>query len=273
MLINPRRKFVLHTNSKCGGTTLRLWFFDTLGLFENRLNPFTEFSLYGPALYARFLTRPSLTLAILRDGHDLPSTDVRLLSRSYEKHVSSRFRATAERERWPSILVTRDPASRLVSAFYDKFCGEDVNKPWVREVVHAASRGETITFNQFLDWLSTADLDNVNPHWIRQSRIVDRHRIDHLIKLEEINERFNELVPLTGGKRDFFLDNRRQQSPTSKGGAGAQITPDTPNTEIIAFHREHGVHPGKKVLLTPDTASRIAKIYARDYAALGYTAG
>ena len=40
-LINFDKKFILFTNAKCGGTTMKVWFLDSLELTDNFNNTFT----------------------------------------------------------------------------------------------------------------------------------------------------------------------------------------------------------------------------------------
>ena len=54
-LVDPARRFVLFTNGKCGGTTLKSWFFANLDLpgFERR--PLRFLATFGPRYVYRHL--------------------------------------------------------------------------------------------------------------------------------------------------------------------------------------------------------------------------
>jgi len=47
-MVDPVHRFVLFTNAKCGGTTLKAWFFDNLGLATLHRRPGQLLASFGP---------------------------------------------------------------------------------------------------------------------------------------------------------------------------------------------------------------------------------
>ena len=56
-LVDPVRRFVLYTNAKCGGTTLKTWFFENVGFPTLHWRPATLFPAFGPAYAMAHLRR------------------------------------------------------------------------------------------------------------------------------------------------------------------------------------------------------------------------
>ena len=51
-LVDPVHRFVLFTNAKCGGTTLKAWFFENLDFATLHWRPATLVGAFGPAYAA-----------------------------------------------------------------------------------------------------------------------------------------------------------------------------------------------------------------------------
>ena len=56
-LVDPVHRFVLFTNAKCGGTTLKAWFFENLDFATLHRRPATLVGAFGPAYAAAHLRR------------------------------------------------------------------------------------------------------------------------------------------------------------------------------------------------------------------------
>lgn len=80
----------------------------------------------------------------------------------------------------------------------DKICGDDREAPWVRAVREGGGTGGDITFEGFLDYLERAG-DACDPHWRRQSYVMEGHAIDAFVRLERLEEDFRAVAYRVGG--------------------------------------------------------------------------
>jgi Sulfotransferase family len=176
-LINPLRNFVLFTNAKCGGTTMKAWFLQTLDRDRSMRDPVSAIRHFGLGFALkwyldrnRFRSMPASTI--------WGNTEVlRRFITFYRRAYCARHMARIDDGGMFRFAVVRNPYDRLVSGFVDKFCGGDLQKPWVQDIVNSAGAmsggGHTISFAQFLDYLSTTDESRINPHWRRQTYVLD----------------------------------------------------------------------------------------------------
>lgn len=268
-MVDPVHRFVLFTNAKCGGTTLKRWFFTNLDLAGLERNPVRLAAAFGPGFAARHLMRGRKWTPrgeALRDSEAL-----RLATNAYRKSYCVRALLSGATEGFFRFAVVRDPAPRLVSAYLDKFCGEDRDRPWVRSVVDQAGTNGDITFDRFLDYLAAVDDENCNPHWRRQTYVLEGHKIDAWVRLERIAEDFAAIGGRVGGAHLDIFGARLQAAPSAKLSWGDRPPLNAaPTSEIAAWRAEHGAFPPKEALLTDATRARIREIYAADYAALPY---
>lgn len=141
--------------------------------------------------------------------------------------------------------IVRNPYSRLLSAWrnkvllcepgyeyiYRKMTG---NEPSLREK-------ETLTFEQFLEFVESEDVATCNPHWRRQTDLLLYPAIPftHLGKIERLRETF-ELI-------------EKHADP------GKSLPARTSNSTRVGYAN-----------LTEALAVRIYKLYAADFEAFGY---
>jgi len=269
-LVDPVRRFVLFTNAKCGGTTLKSWFFANLDLPALERRPLAFLRAFGPAFALRHLRRGrrnTLRGAALRD-----ETAVRRMT-NYYRAAFCQPALRAGIEDHFKVAVVRHPEDRLVSGFVDKFCGEDRDEPWVRAVVAAAGTDGAISFAQFLDYLERVDDPACDPHWRRQSYILDGRRIDAWVRLERLAEDFAAIGPRVGAAHLGVVERRLQSNRYDPALAAAAMTADMQalsSAEVVAWAEAHGGFPPKEAFLTDATRARIRRIYARDFALLPY---
>lgn len=268
-LVDPLRRFVLFTNAKCGGTTLKSWFFANLDLPALERRPLRFLRAFGAAYAWRHLRGGKATprAASLSD-----EDQVRRLTNFYRAAFCRPALAAGVEDHF-KLAVVRHPEDRVVSAYVDKICGDDRHEPWVRAVVEAGGAHGEISFNAFLDYLETVDEARCDPHWRRQSYVFEGHRIDAWVRLERLEEDFRKVGPRVGADHiDVF--RRKLQSnrydPALAAAAAAADMPSRGSSEIIAWRERHGAFPPKEAFLTEATRARIRRIYARDFAMLPY---
>ena len=270
-LVDPVRRFVLFTNAKCGGTTLKSWFFANLDLPALERRPWRFLATYGPGQALRHLRRGRKAVprgAALRDAEA-----VRRMTNYYRHAYCQPLIEAGGILDFFKLAVVRHPEDRVVSGFVDKICGEDRREPWVREVVAAAGGEGRVTFASFLDYLERTPDEICDPHWRRQTHILEGHRIDAFVRLEALAADFAAVAARVGSEHLDVFARRLQSNPYDPALAAAALAADMPargQAEVIAWRETHGAFPPKEAFLTPETRGRIRRIYAKDFALLPY---
>lgn len=262
-LVDPVRRFVLFTNGKCGGTTLKTWFFANLDLPGLERRPLRLLAAFGPRYAWRYLRRGRKVAA--RAGRDV--AQVRRLTNFYRQAYCRPALETGAAESFFKLAVVRHPEDRVVSGFVDKICGEDRDEPWVRAVRDAGGTDGEITFEGFLGYLERAG-DDCDPHWRRQSYVMEGHALDAFARVERLEEDFRAVADRVGGAH-LGLFARRFQSNPYDAAAAPDMTRRT-SREIMDWREAHGAFPPKAAFLTDATRARIRRIYAADFARLPY---
>ena len=147
------------------------------------------------------------------------------------------------------FTVVREPASRLLSGYIEKIGqGLKQSAPIVAAITASTGRDvapQDITLAEFIDVIAGQDSRDQDPHWRRQADHLGLGLIayDAVIHLEDLDAswgRIGELASAPGLQEEFFCRN----------STGAR------NRMADYF--------------TPDLLQRVAEVYARDYAELGY---
>lgn len=270
-LVDPVRRFVLFTNAKCGGTTLKSWFFANLDLPGLERRPIRLLSAFGPRYAVKHVRGGR---KITPRGDDLRDVGkVRRMTNWYRRAYCAPALRAGATDGFYTIAAVRHPEDRVVSGYVDKICGEDRHQPWVQAVVAAGGTNGAISFDAFLDYLEAVDDAACNPHWRRQSYVFEGRAIDAWVRLEALEADIRKLGPRVGDAH-FGVFARKLQSnpydPAAVAAAEAAAMPSRPSTEVMAWRAEHGAFPPKEAFLTDATRARIRRIYAKDFAVLPY---
>ncbi|MBP7001964.1 sulfotransferase family 2 domain-containing protein [Amaricoccus sp.] len=269
-LVDPVRRFVLFTNAKCGGTTLKSWFFANLDLprLEQRPVGFLRaFGLRYAWKHFRFGRKATPRGAGLRDV-----AKVRRMTNYYRKAFCAPA-VEAGIDGYFKFAVVRHPEDRVVSGFVDKVCGEDRGEPFVQAMLAKAGQDGAISFEGFLDYLETADEATMDPHWRRQSYILDGHAMDAWVRLEHLADDFARVGERVGTAHLDVFSRRLQSNVYDPATMQAALDADMPamrSSDIVAWAATHGAFPPKEAFLTEATRSRIRRIFARDFDLLPY---
>jgi hypothetical protein len=294
-LINEPKKFILFTNGKCGGTSLKSWFVASLDLGTALDGVLATVKTYGVTRALEWFlpvrefpgSLPIRIFDALKELH--PTLRVRddLAIRKSDKYLR-RFievhrRATTEeldaylnRPDWYQFAVVRNPLDRLVSGYVDKFCKGDANEAFVKDVVDSVDKRRpdslgTLTFSEFVDHLASSDITRVDPHWRPQSQILDGVRIDKFIKLEELA---SELVPLSErfGVVPQAIETRHRQSNSYANNIDASPLPvfGLTNIELREYKRVHGAFPRHTNFYDDVLRDKVREIYRSDFELLTF---
>ncbi|GAB4263642.1 MAG: hypothetical protein Kow0013_10220 [Pararhodobacter sp.] len=150
----------------------------------------------------------------------------------------------SELDRYAVLVTVRNPYSRVLSAFLDKFRFERYRKK------HGDFALTPEGFGAFLTWLDRGGLMR-DPHWDLQTKLIalPLDRYDAVFRFESL--RTDALA---------FLASRGLVVPEGalagehKGDAG----------------KETGASSRMAAFYTPERAELVARLYAADFAALGY---
>jgi hypothetical protein len=275
-LVDPVHRFVLFTNAKCGGTTLKAWFFENLGAATLHRHPVTLVRAFGPA-YAAAHLRHGRGLA-RRAARAAPASSdykegLRAFVNFYRRAYCAAAMSAGPGADYRRICVTRHPARRLVSAYLDKFCTDEARLPFVADVRRAIGRDDP-SFRDFLGYLETVDERDCNPHWRRQTYVLDDQRVDDFVRLEALHAEMTRLADAVGAQRLALLEGRLQATRgAAEGDRPAEAGEDASglsSAEVAARRGASGRFPPAASFLTPETSERIRRIYAADFARLPY---
>lgn len=268
-LVDPVNRIVLFTNAKCAGTTCKRWFFTNLDLAAQERRPIRFVGAFGLRYALRHL-RYGRTVTPRGEGLSDVQT-LRRMTSYYRRAYCIPALEAGTTETFFRFAVVRNPEDRLVSAYFDKFCGADRGQPWVRKVVEEAGSEGEITFDRFLDYLEATPQEHCNAHWRRQTHVLAGHRVDAYVRMERMLDDLRGIADRIGAAHFHVFEERLQTSPSGPGPIAEIGSLASTRAGVIAdWVERNGAYPPKAALLTDATRARIRRIYAEDYAALPY---
>lgn len=278
-LVDPVRRFILFTNPKCGGTTLKAWFFHNLDLTNLHRRPARLLWSYGPGFFVRHLRRGrpralKVSAAVDALGNsEAYKLALRDYLNFYRRAFCSRVMESDKSEEYFRICVVRNPYDRIVSAYLDKFCSEGRygrEAPYVQNMLRDLGRSD-LTFRQFLAYLRSADEEVQAIHWRRQTYLLEGQRVDAFVRLEALHDEMARHAGIVGAEHLPILQEKLQATCTGREDeVPAGDMTDVPNLEIAAQRLATGLFPPRSSFLTPETRRQIREIYALDFARLPY---
>lgn len=269
-LINSEKKFILFTNAKCGGTTLKSWFLDSLNLENTFSNTSQALKNFGFVFLFKWYKYRFL-------NHDLEKIKfsnayLRKFIKIYRRRTLSEIKRYVNDSTFHKVAVVRNPFDRLVSGYVDKFCGEDINRSWVQAVIKEIdSKDENgypqITFAQFVDYLHRNNLMDVNSHWRHQTFVLQGVQLDEVIHLKDMSAKLPELSKKLGFETNIDFSQRRQSNSYSKDAITKELSEvyHISNNELIKFKSEHGYFPGKNAFYNDEIRQKVRTIYKDDF--------
>jgi hypothetical protein len=236
-LVCDRHRFAYLPIPKNATTTLSTWFLESVGT--------PAAAIHGSQVHA-LAWKHSITLR--------PSHEVRRVLDGYF-----------------GFVFVRNPWDRLVSGYLGKFV-RNRNVPWdvVAPVVDAVNRRqggsgqgpEHVTFRQFVDYVSSTEDRELDPHWRPQSCFVAGGRFDFVGRVERLTEDLDAISRRLGFASGSAWRNRAPYSPEPHGRCFA----DAPALEL---RRLAGL-PRPAELFDRELIDRVQERYREDVATWGY---
>lgn len=207
----------------------------------------------------RIVTYPKLDLTYNRIKKNANTTIVTLLREMTTGHVESRKEAKHFSQGYTDLtlaqiwnlrhtfffVVVRDPYSRVLSAFLEKFQHENYRKKF------GAFDRSPSGFADFLEWLETDGLGR-DSHWNLQTRLLllPLDKYDRVIRFEHLKEDMASMFGSLGLPAPLHrLDG---------------LYPTDVNKKTSSSSRLHEFY-------TPRLAGIVAHLYAKDFDQLGYS--
>lgn len=263
-LINGKYKFIIFTNSKCAGTTIKSWFIGSLNLDEALRNPFQSIKHLGLKFTTSWIRKAGRlhSRETIQNNNEL----LRWFTIRYRRTTHHLLGESLQSPDWTRIAVIRNPYDRVISGYIDKFCTDEKDRKFVQEVIQTIHNGSSgpVSFEQFLDYLETTDNDTVNRHWRRQSYILDDVTVDKFIDIKNLAAGFSELEEKFGINAEVNFKSKRQ-SNSYKKETDSNYYGSTDNEKLAAYREANGSFPPKSAFLTDENKRRISKIYKKDF--------
>jgi hypothetical protein len=267
-LVDPVHCFTMYTNAKCGGSSLKHWFFASASLQRVFSSPREAMSVLRAAPWS-----PSLRGVKRRYHHYIATRSdesVRKLTQAYRDFVSRRLLTSNGSAKFKKFIIVRNPADRIVSAFIDKLCGDDAATSWVQEVVSEGGHAGAISFDQFLRYLSRHGDEELNPHWRRQTYVIDGLHDVEFLPLERLGEEMAARREVWGDRPKLAATAKAQSNEYRPWGISPPDLRQLPSGEIVRLKEKFGSFPAKAEFLDESAIGQIKEIYQKDYRRLPY---
>lgn len=189
-----------------------------------------------------------------------------------------RFDQVCQNPDWAFAALVRDPAVRLVSAYWDKFVIHRASKSTLRHTwdvlqyiydvdeVQDENVDRGISFRQFCQYLNATPRHSLDSHWAAQHRYLENFQWDYLFDLDRVQD-FENFVKGRCGLGYNSIPLGMRNAVPKREGVTAHVEPlvDTLPKELLAASVKR---PSIHAFLTPDIERFISNYYSTDYVLL-----
>lgn len=180
---------------------------------------------------------------------------------------------------WFRFTFVRNPWSRLVSAFVNKFITLTdhgtllIDEFRERTAAHLPAPQKSyfgllddwydrFTFHNFVDFLGDCDLSTVDLHWRPQTEFLAGTEFDFIGRIERLEQDFAVIRERIGVQTPLRLANVTTYRPYA---AAPVCVADWPLARL-----RQGPVPHYRAFFTPDLVEKVARLYAADVERFGY---
>ena len=242
-LYSPKYNYVAHFIPKCACTFVRCMF-----LYMHH----DEYDMEMKEIFDKVKNNKEIT-----NTHSL----------IIDIHNKSREGKSLPIKKCPRFVVVRNPYSRAVSMYTDKYIGNSPSDKWGKEYLP-----KDLTFNQFLDTIKILQdqlESRPNSHFhIQMKRSPLNKKVTSKIKIEDGNQPILDWYKYNVPNLDQSLINdaidfgNMFHNPSHYGDQEGDAT-------NINFYKKPITHT-KESFLTTETKQKIFDIYKKDFTILGY---
>ena len=262
-MIDPINGFVFFTNAKCGGTTLKHWFLSSASFHQFVKSPRAVFGHFRSKVFELdYWKARHSSFQYLKYQDDYSARRFFRYYRSLAGDLNNPLLPLRK------FILARSPYDRAVSAYIDKFCGDDRNKDWVRNVVRSCGV-ESPTFIDFLNYLDQTPADQMDAHWRQQTHVIEGVSDITILKLENLELELETHSQAWGDRNNAIVSQRRQSNTYDLDLNETDATNLTANN-IVRLKQKHGTFPAKRAFLTVQAKDLVQSAYRSDFDRLGY---
>ncbi len=181
-------------------------------------------------------------------------------------------------DRYFKFIIVRDPWSRLLSAYIDKF----VSSPHTGDKalgkligqIRAESNlspdmNKTVTFRQFVEYeVRKSDME-INIHWRPQICFIGGHKFNFIAKFENIQNDLNYINSKLGLNFDINF-NKNTVGYIKNAAHQNKYFSDCYSDELMMIKKNCGGFPDYKQFYPPELKELVGRRYACDIEAFGY---
>ncbi|HEG43155.1 MAG TPA: hypothetical protein ENH94_03805 [Phycisphaerales bacterium] len=180
--------------------------------------------------------------------------------------------------RYFKFIIVRNPWSRLLSAYLDKFVisPHTGDKAMVKligqiraEYYLSPDMDKTVTFRQFVEYEARKSDMEINEHWRPQSCFCGGHKFDFIAKFENIQDDINYINNKLGLNFDINF-NKNTVGYRKDAAHQDKYFSDCYADELMAIRENCGGFPNYKQFYPPELKELVDRRYACDIEAFGY---
>jgi len=161
-----------------------------------------------------------------------------------------------------TVVVLRCPFSRLASTFLDKIVSRDREFWALSRLSRDTISPDTLTFRQFVDWISRPGIFRADIHWRPQADFLVYDRYDAVFSMADIPGFATCFQQSTGQP---FIDARPFSGHATSGYAASEggCHADTPLLDLL-LEKSKGRLPRPTDLYDAPLIAQVRRIYAKD---------
>lgn len=162
------------------------------------------------------------------------------------------------------LFVCRDPGTRLVSAFTNKFIVKSNNRDIFSDYYRVTGKNpETATFRTFVTEYLRADFSELDPHVIPQSYHLLPIQYTDAIPLTELFEAMSNII---GAQMAQMYFAEKTNDSASRARCSLAEAPDLTAAELEKLFIETGSTPRSEDFLAGEVLDEVMTLYEDDYA-------